>query len=144
MTNASYWWLAAGLLVAAELISGTFYLLMLACGAVVAALMAHLGADPTWQWAGAGLAGGACVLIWRQWRMRSHSEAASALAADEALDIGERVQVQTWRADGSTSVKYRGAQWEAILAPGQIAQAGVFTIVEVHGSRLVLALAPND
>ncbi|HEU6455220.1 MAG TPA: NfeD family protein, partial [Roseateles sp.] len=42
-TDATTWWIAAGVLVAIELGTGTIYLLMLAVGAVAGALAAHLG-----------------------------------------------------------------------------------------------------
>ncbi|MBA3625982.1 MAG: NfeD family protein, partial [Methylibium sp.] len=35
---ATLWWIAAGVLIAAELATGTFYLLLLALGATAAAL----------------------------------------------------------------------------------------------------------
>ena len=40
---STLWWVLAGLLVAAELLSGTFYLLMLALGVAAGALAAHAG-----------------------------------------------------------------------------------------------------
>ena len=36
------WWIAVGLLVAAEMFTGTFYLLMLAIGMTAGAVAAHL------------------------------------------------------------------------------------------------------
>ena len=36
---------------------------------------------------------------------------------------------------------YRGAQWDVELAPGSAAAAGEFKIVEVRGSRLIVANA---
>ena len=42
-SGATWWWVAAGVLVAAELASGTFYLLMLALGMAAGAIAAHLG-----------------------------------------------------------------------------------------------------
>jgi membrane protein implicated in regulation of membrane protease activity len=40
MGDATMWWVLAGVLVALELLTGTFYLLMLSLGAVAAALVA--------------------------------------------------------------------------------------------------------
>ena len=51
---------------AAELMSGTFYLLMLAIGALAAALAAHLGAGLTTQLVTAAVVGGLAVVLWRQ------------------------------------------------------------------------------
>ncbi|HSM22228.1 MAG TPA: NfeD family protein, partial [Rubrivivax sp.] len=50
------WWLATGGLVAAELATGTFYLLMLALGCVAGALAAHAGLGATGQVAAAAVA----------------------------------------------------------------------------------------
>ena len=42
MEASTIWWLAAGAVVVAELLTGTFYLLMVALGLVAAALAAHI------------------------------------------------------------------------------------------------------
>ena len=54
-TAATGWWIAAGMLVAIELLTGTFYLLMLALGCVAAALAAHAGGGTVLQIAVAAL-----------------------------------------------------------------------------------------
>ena len=41
MAESTIWWLMAGSAVAVELVTGTFYLLMLAIGLASAALAAH-------------------------------------------------------------------------------------------------------
>ncbi len=43
LSASSVWWLIAGVLVAVELMTGSFYLLMLALGAAAGAVAAHLG-----------------------------------------------------------------------------------------------------
>ena len=48
-SSASLWWVAAGIAVAVELATGTFYLLMFALGLAAAAVTAHLGAGGTAQ-----------------------------------------------------------------------------------------------
>lgn len=143
MADSTYWWLAAGILVAAELVSGTFYLLMLAGGMAAGALSAHLGLPPHWQWSIVAIVGGASVMIWRRYRLRSLAQAQEDPAKQVQLDLGETVHVTQWRADGTASVKYRGAQWEAVLQPGQEAQAGHFVIQEVIGNRLHVAQSKN-
>lgn len=143
MADSTYWWLAAGVLVAVELVSGTFYLLMVTAGLVAAAIAAHLGLAPTWQWACAALVGGASVLIWRRYRLTRANKQAAGNKAVVQLDIGETVHVSAWREDGTCSVKYRGAQWDAVLAPGNTPSPGHFTIVEVVGSRLILTTSTS-
>ena len=49
MSNPTFWWLLAGAMVALELFTGTFYLLMLAIGMAAAALAAHAGLGLTGQ-----------------------------------------------------------------------------------------------
>jgi hypothetical protein len=60
----TWWWLAAGALVAAELATGTFYLLMLALGCAAGALAAHAGAGATAQVVVAALLGGGATVAW--------------------------------------------------------------------------------
>jgi hypothetical protein len=61
--------------------------------------------------------------------------------SDVNMDIGQTVHVGTWHADGTTSVKYRGAVWAAQLQEGQEVSssgAGMYSVEQVIGSRLIL------
>ncbi|MBP9904434.1 MAG: NfeD family protein [Rhodoferax sp.] len=138
MGDSTLWWLAAGALIAVELVTGTFYLLMLSTGLVAAAISAHLGLTASWQWVVAAVVGGSSVLVW--WRIkRSRPGPAPASANhDVNMDVGAAVHVTAWRKDGTCSVKYRGAQWDAELAAGEVAATGSFIVAEVIGSRLIL------
>ncbi|CAD5366400.1 Putative activity regulator of membrane protease YbbK [Rubrivivax sp. A210] len=138
------WWLAAGALVAAELATGTFYLLMLALGCAAAALAAHVGAGATAQVVAAALLGGGATVAWHLRRQRVQQAAPAESNADVNLDIGQRVQVEAWSADGTARVHYRGAAWSARLARPGAAQPGRHTIVAIHGSELQLAPATTD
>ncbi len=138
------WWLAAGALVAAELATGTFYLLMVALGAVAGALAAHLGWSSTAQWVTAALVGAGATVAWHLLRARSPQPAPAESNRDVNLDIGQTVQVPSWQADGTARVAYRGAQWQVRLAPGAARAGGAHTIVALHGTELLLApQAPN-
>jgi membrane protein implicated in regulation of membrane protease activity len=134
MSNATLWWLVGGLLVAAELVSGTFYLLMLAIGAAAAALAAHFGANLTTQLAIAALVGGLAVVLWRQSRLRREKAEPSELH----LDIGETLQVDAWDEQGTAQVKHRGAAWTAISTNDQVPAPGLHRIQAIQGNRLVL------
>lgn len=138
MADSTLWWLAAGGLVAAELVTGTFYLLMIATGLVAAALAAHLGFALTGQWVVAALTGGGSILIWRRVKKSQPAAVPARANQDVNLDIGETVQVDTLNNDGTCSVFYRGARWDAALVAGETALPGRYTIVEVVGSRLIL------
>ena len=58
---ATLWWIATGVLVAAELATGTFYLLMLAIGTPAGAQGAHARLYPSTQMLWAAAAGGAAA-----------------------------------------------------------------------------------
>jgi membrane protein implicated in regulation of membrane protease activity len=136
MTDSTLWWLLGGAAVVLELLTGTFYLLMLAIGLGAGALAAHGGASFTLQIAVAAVIGGGAVMGWNLFRQKN--AVAAGANRDVNLDIGETVQVESWQPDGSTSVKYRGAQWSAVLAAGGQPSPGAHHIVEIRGSQLIL------
>ena len=138
MAESTIWWLLAGSAVAVELLTGTFYLLALAIGLVAAALAAHLGFSMTTQLVVAAVVGGGAVVGWHLARQRRPGQPPAEANRDVNLDIGETVQVTRWNPDGTTVLKYRGAQWTAVPLPGTIPVAGPHRIREVVGSRLVL------
>lgn len=135
---ATLWWIAAGLLVGAELTSGTFYLLMLAVGAAGGALAAHLGLAPTGQVLIAALIGGAAVVGWHLRRDKAAKPAPAASNPDVNLDIGQSVHVDAWSADGQAHVQYRGASWQARFIGQAPAGSGRHVIRAVEGSCLLL------
>ena len=142
MEPSTWWWMVAALAVAAELVTGTFYLLMLALGLAAAALAAHLQASLTLQLLAAALVGGGAVALWTLRRSRHEPLQAPAGAnPDVNPDIGQRVHVLRWAADGSARVNYRGAAWSARWQDGPAtlpATPGDYVIRAVEGSQLLL------
>ncbi|WP_353135779.1 NfeD family protein [Limnohabitans sp.] len=134
MDNPTLWLIVAGGLVIAELMTGTFYLLMLSLGAAAAALTAYAGGTLTWQIVTAAFVGGAAVVVWHLKKPISND----ALDSNVHLDIGETVTVDAWDAQGHTQVKYRGAQWAAVCTPNAALEPGLHRISEMQGNRLVL------
>src|SRR5664279_2492804 len=65
--SANWWWVAAGIAVAAELGTGTFYLLMIALGLAAGAVAAQLGSAPAYQLLAAAAIGGGATALWH-WR----------------------------------------------------------------------------
>jgi membrane protein implicated in regulation of membrane protease activity len=133
------WWVAAGIAVAVELATGTFYLLMLSLGFVAAALAAHVGSGSTAQIVAAAIVGGGATAAWHWKRAHAPRSAPAAQNRDVNLDIGERVEVSAWHADGTARVHYRGTTWTARLAPGAKAGPGAHRVAAVEGNWLVLA-----
>lgn len=138
MAHSSIWWLLAGTAVAIELATGTFYLLMIGIGMAAAAVAAHLGLPLTGQILTAAFFGGGCVAFWH-WQNSKRPQSTPLNAnPDVHIDIGEAVQVDQWNADGTASVKYRGANWTAIQATSSPPTTGQFRIKEMLGNRLVV------
>lgn len=138
MAESTIWWVLAGAVVAIELLTGTFYLLMLSMGLVAAAITAHLGATATVQLVVAAVVGGGSVVAWRRYKQKSPSTLPASANRDVNLDVGESVHVDVWSPDGTSSVKYRGANWQVSLVPGATPSPGLHNIVEVIGSRLIV------
>jgi len=139
LSAATLWWVAAGIAVAAELATGTFYLLMIALGLGAGAVAAHAGLPATWQVTAAALVGAAATALWHWKRASQPRSAPPELNRDVNLDIGERVQVEAWGSDGTARVNYRGTQWTARLAPGAARVAGEHRVAAVEGNWLVLS-----
>jgi membrane protein implicated in regulation of membrane protease activity len=139
LSASSLWWLAAGVLVAVELATGTFYLLMLALGAAAGALVAYLGLSSPAQVMAAAVCGGGATAGWHFSRMRHPRSALAEANRDVNLDIGSSVHVAGWAADGSARVNYRGAPWTVHYAGTGTPQPGEHTIVALHGNRLSVA-----
>ncbi len=138
MADSTMWWLLAGALVALELLSGTFYLLMLALGAAVAAIAAHLGMPLIAQITVASVAGLVSVAMWYQLKKRRPGDPSARAQRSVNLDVGEIIQVDTWLPDGSAQVKYRGALWRVIQRPGNAQAPGAYRVAELVGSSLLV------
>jgi membrane protein implicated in regulation of membrane protease activity len=121
--DTTWWWIASGALVAAELATGTFYLLMLALGTVPRPsprtwASAHRGrcCAPRW-WAAARWPCGICCAA---------ASRRPARPGQSRCQPGHRrtVQVAQWNTDGTARVQYRGASWAArFLGQGEPARA---------------------
>ena len=138
MEPSTIWWVMAGITVAAELLIGSFYLLMLSLGMAAGAIAAQAGSPLTVQMVVAAGVGGAAVLLWRRVKQGRGAELEAQSNPNVNLDIGALVMVQAWASDGSAQVNYRGANWTALHRPGLAPESGQHRVVEVQGSRLVL------
>jgi membrane protein implicated in regulation of membrane protease activity len=137
-----FWWILALVMVVLELLTGTFYLLVLAFGCAGGAIAAMLGAGVSIQFLVSALV---CLLGWAFLRKRQRSDLQQRPEpqADSAvnLDIGELILVSSWDELGASTVDYRGAKWQSELAPGLQVDgmtAGAYKIVKIVGNRLIL------
>ncbi|MSP15569.1 MAG: NfeD family protein [Myxococcales bacterium] len=146
---ANIWWVVCGGLIVVELVTGTFFLLMLALGCAGGAVAAHLDLPITWQFVAAAVVGGAAVVFWYHRRSGRARPAPASSNPDAILDIGQAVDVDHWDVDlrvadsspkdkYSAKVKYRGAEWQAGFIGTGTPAAGRFVIRAIEGSRLLL------
>jgi membrane protein implicated in regulation of membrane protease activity len=134
------WLAAAGVLIVLELFTGTFYLLMMAVGLAFGAVAAWLGASIPVQAIVAAVIGIVGTGLLHRSRLGRPPRVDAARDQNVNMDIGQRLAVDNWQ-QGHARVMYRGALWDVELGPGAQAQAGDYRIVEVQGSRLIVANA---
>jgi membrane protein implicated in regulation of membrane protease activity len=128
-------WLVVGLaLIVAELLTGTFYLLILGLAAGIGALVAWLGA-PIWvQALLVGAAGVAGSLV-----LHKRKLAQPPRPADNQMDVGQTVTVESWISEPQrlATVRYRGAPWEAeVIGSEAVAVGALLYVVATEGNRL--------
>lgn len=143
MDPTSLWWLTVGALVAAELATGTFYLLMLALGAAAGAMAASAGVDTQSQITTAAAVGGGAVVLWYFGRKLRPQARPAGSNRDVNLDIGQRIQVPAWDAAGAARVSYRGASWAVRYAGSGAPVPGEYVIVALDGNELRVAPATS-
>ena len=101
-----------------ELMTGTFYLLVIGIGALVGALAAWLAVPFLGQVALAGTV--ASVGAW--WAHKWHGTRRVDGDQANALDVGQSVTVTRWinPAEGMLRVRYRGVEWDARVNPQDV------------------------
>lgn len=128
-----YWFLLALVLAGLEMVTGTFYLLVLAIAMAVGGTVALLGAGIAWQLVLGAVTGVAGTIVLQRWK----SSQASA-APNINLDVGQPVKVLKWNEDGTARAFYRGAEWDAELEAADTPREGMLYIAAVRGSSLIL------
>jgi membrane protein implicated in regulation of membrane protease activity len=141
------WWGLAVLLGMLEMLTPTFYMLVLALGFAAGGLVAWAGGGFAFQLLAAAAISIVGWLLLRKFGRRLGRTSFRA-GRDVLLDIGERVHVDHWDADRRARVVYRGADWAAELDPRdtRAAQPGEHVIERIDGSRLILSrvVPPSD
>ena len=136
MDPALAWAILALVLVIAELLSGTFYLLMLAVAAFGAATAAYVGQPfPVQSIVAVLLGAGGCYAV-HVYRARS---SASRMAP---IDAGMPASFESWLDASSrlARVRYRGASWEARVEGSEALEPGAMLVVlAADGNTLKVA-----
>lgn len=133
MSTYGMWWIVAAALIAAELLTGTFYLLAVGVALACGGIAAWLGWSAANQWLTAGILGIVAVVLLEWWKR------GRATPQQPGLDVGQMVHVQSWGPGRTARVSYRGSTWDAELATPDTPQAETMYIAATRGSVLILA-----
>lgn len=139
-----FWWVGAGVLIVAELMTGTFYLLMIALGFLAGVGAYLLGAPLDLQLGIAAVVALIAVIVLRRSRFSRRRRATDASRDPGVnLDIGESLTVASWQ-DRRARAMYRGAEWDVELAPDEPEDARLYEIKAIRGSCLIVAARRDE
>ncbi len=125
MDPALAWAIGGLVLVIVEMLSGTFYLLVLAVGAFGAAVAAWSGQGLALQSIVASVLGAVGAYGVHLYRARNSAQQMTS------IDAGQPASFEQWvdRPAGRARVRYRGASWEARLGPEENVNPGATVYV---------------
>ncbi len=127
-------WLVAGVaLVIAELVTGTFFLLVLGVAALVGSGIGYAGGALVWQALAAAVVAVAGV-VW----VHRYKQTLSPNRM-QGLDVGQPAAFESWvnKSAGHARVKYRDALWDAQIAGDASGEPGeILYVVSVDGNTL--------
>jgi membrane protein implicated in regulation of membrane protease activity len=141
MTWQAIWWVAAIVLVIAELFTGSLYLLAVALGALAGGIAAWTG-TAVWLQAlvcSAVTLGGIAFVRYK--RALEPQPPPYRENPDLILDVGNEVFVEKWEANGSARVSHRGTDWDARIdssGSGQSLTSGWHVIKAIDNNSLIL------
>ena len=127
------WWILATLLIGAELVTNTFYLLAVGIAFMFGGIAAWVGAEMPMQLLTAGVLAVVGTVAANRWRRRR-----GELPNLPGFDVGQSVRVESWQPDGTARVVYRGTRWNGVLAKAETPRRHTMYIVATRGSTLVL------
>lgn len=131
-------WAVTGIvLIIVEMLTGTFFLLVLGVAALAAAAAAWFGQSFWVQAVTIAAVATVGVILVKRYRVPGTP------ASRDALDVGQSVVLDAWisEADGLARVNYRNAQWEAQVIGERTPGARVFYIHAVDGNTLRVSAA---
>jgi membrane protein implicated in regulation of membrane protease activity len=127
------WWAAAGMgLIIVELMTGTFFLLIIGLAAFGGAFAAYLNFSFAVQ------VGVFAVLSAVGMFMVSRHRSSGKRVSMRSLDYGSAVELDSWvdEANGIVKVRHRNATWDARLSGPHAPGAALFYITSVDGNTL--------
>ncbi|MGN0908179.1 MAG: NfeD family protein [Succinivibrio sp.] len=137
MSSTLLWFIAFCVVLGAEMILGTIYLLAVAAGALCGALCTLFfpGNAAPFTVAAVVTALGVAIayLMRRRLRRIGSTKSAEASYPDEGREISVGKVV-----DGRARVSYRGSTWDAKALSGEELKPGIWIIDRIDGTMLVL------
>lgn len=138
--STSVIWLILALIMGGiEMMTGSFYLLMVALGCAGAAVVAWLDYAFAWQLFTAALLTVVGAMAVNRFRQRF----SPATDTVQHPDVDRVIQIEQVSADGTAQVRYRGAVWTALAKDG-VLTPGRWRIVTLDGPRLIVEPASKD
>ncbi len=136
-------WLIAGLaLIIIEVMSGTFYLLVLGIAAFAGALAAYSGAGAFVQVGCVGVLAAIGLFAVHRW----HQSRPATTPQERSLDVGQVVILESWLDHNSkrVRVKYRGSTWDAeLIGDANVQLNDTLYIHSADGSELRVSRSPS-
>ena len=134
LIDNSFAWLIAGFMFfIVELVTGTFYLLVLGTACFAAAGLAYAGSDFAWQTLVAALVAVAGVMLVQRYKKTMEPKRM------RGLDFGQPVAFDSWVDEGAgqARVKYRDTLWDAQII-GEISGADgeILYVNSIDGNSL--------
>jgi len=133
MDIALAWLIAGFILIIVELVTGTFYLLVLGIAALVASGVGYAGGAFVWQ----AVAAAVVAVVGVVWAHRYRKTISPKRM--QGLDFGQPAAFESWvnKSAGHARVKYRDALWDAQVADDASGEPGeILYIASVDGSTL--------
>jgi membrane protein implicated in regulation of membrane protease activity len=143
MDDYVVWFVIGFGLVVAELLTGTFYLLVIAVAFGAAGVVALLGASVVVQLATAAAFSLGGTLWLRQSRFGRRLRDRATSDRVQNMDVGQTLRVDQWAPNRTARANYRGATGDVELAPGEEPASGDFVIREINANRLIVAAKPR-
>ena len=121
-------------MLAAEIATGTFYLLVIAIALGAGGVVALLDGSLPIQITVSAIVGIIGTIILRRSKITQPES-----LENQSLDIGQLVRVMLTREDGTLRVVYRGAEWDAELLSADTRPDQPLFIHAMRGSTLILS-----
>ncbi|MCB5195958.1 NfeD family protein [Deefgea salmonis] len=136
MNATSIWLTLAVVLCILEIFSSTFYMIAIAIGFLAGAAAAAFKLSLSFQIGMSALFALISAFMIRHWKLTHLQNKAS----DIDNEIGQRVSIEVWQDENHARVRYRGSQWNAVLAHDcQRSDEGHWHISAQHGATLEIS-----